>query len=685
MVKSIEPQVANWGNRQIEDLNWPAWPEQTLTDKQIVEALAKSPSKQGGEGGGRPDHTIMLTNGAKTIPVFVEYKGTKGKLEKLSKQDLVVLRNDKNEFDYTRVISKYAVNGAAYYARNVVIDTIYKEVLAVGVNGFATNEDDSTTYEVTAYVVNAVTPELPILLGRFSDLSFLHKNNMTDLFQQIADVQTDPDELHAKQLEDEARLDAVLKGLNQFFHEETKITVSQRIKIVTASIMAGIGVKDTDGMYTVSPLDPSALAGSREDGETDGDRMYAKVKNFLKKTSGGVIPAKKQEQVLNSLKQVLIYSNLQVVDKSSGTSPLRDAYQKVYENLIPAYNMTGTMDFTGKLFNVMNDWVDIPDGGANDVVLTPRFVTDVMARMVGVNKNSYVWDWALGSGGFLISAMNLMLEDAKNTITSPAELIEKQLHIKSRQLLGIEKLADVYVLAVLNMILMGDGSSNILNEDSLLDFDGKYAYSEDDEDFPANVFLLNPPYSAPGKGMIFVENALAKMTGGKAAVIIQDSAGSGQATEFNKRVLQNNRLIASIKMPGDLFKASVQTSIYVFEVGVPHEKDSVVRFIDFREDGYKRSNRKKASTNLVDTGTAKERYAELARLVKNGSHGAVYYKFGDGYYEDTIDPTKGNDWNVDDHIIRDVTPTQDDFGKVVGEYLVWDITQMLLHDSNDGE
>lgn len=235
------------------------------------------------------------------------------------------------------------------------------------------------------------------------------------------------------------------------------------------------------------------------------------------------------------------------------------------------------------------------------------------------------------------------------------------------------------------MILMGDGSSNILNEDSLLDFDGKYAYSEDDEDFPANVFLLNPPYSAPGKGMIFVENALAKMTGGKAAVIIQDSAGSGQATEFNKRVLQNNRLIASIKMPGDLFKASVQTSIYVFEVGVPHEKDSVVRFIDFREDGYKRSNRKKASTNLVDTGTAKERYAELARLVKNGSHGAVYYKFGDGYYEDTIDPTKGNDWNVDDHIIRDVTPTQDDFGKVVGEYLVWDITQMLLHDSNDGE
>lgn len=491
MKRSIEPQVTGWGNRQIEQLGWErAWPEQTLTDKQIIAALSKNLSKQGGEGGGRPDYTIIITNGAKTIPVFIEYKGTKGKLEKLSKKELVVLRNAKGEFDFTRVISKYAVNGAAYYARNVVVDTAYTEVLAVGVNGFTTDEDGVTTYEVSAYIVNSDNPGLPIALGRFSDLSFLSKQNMDQLFQQIADAQLDPDELHAKHLEDEARLDKVLKDLNQFLHETTKITVSQRIKVVTAAIMAGIGVKDDEGGYNVSPLLPNTLTGSSEDGETDGDRIYAKVKNFLKKTSRGAIPPKKQEQVLNSLKQVLVFSNLQVVDKNSGTSPLRDAYQKIYENLIPAYNMTGTMDFTGKLFNVMNDWVDIPDGGANDVVLTPRYVTDVMARMVGVNKNSYVWDWALGSGGFLISAMNLMLEDAKRTIDSPSELAKKQLQIRSRQLLGIEKLADVYVLAVLNMILMGDGSSNILNEDSLLDFDGKYAYSDNDEYFPANIFCL---------------------------------------------------------------------------------------------------------------------------------------------------------------------------------------------------
>lgn len=61
----------------------------------------------------------------------------------------------------------------------------------------------------------------------------------------------------------------------------------------------------------------------------------------------------------------------------------------------------------------MNSWVDIPDGGANDVVLTPRYITNFMAELTQVNMNSYVWDWALGSGGFLISAMNRMISQAQ--------------------------------------------------------------------------------------------------------------------------------------------------------------------------------------------------------------------------------------------------------------------------------
>ena len=72
-------------------------------------------------------------------------------------------------------------------------------------------------------------------------------------------------------------------------------------------------------------------------------------------------------------------------------------------------------------------------------------------------------------------------------------------------------------------------------------------------------------------------------------------------------------------MPIDLFvgKSSVQTNVYVFRVGEAHQKDDVVKFIDFSNDGYTRSNRKKASCNLFDTDNAKGRYQEV--VVENQS------------------------------------------------------------------
>ena len=87
------------------------------------------------------------------------------------------------------------------------------------------------------------------------------------------------------------------------------------------------------------------------------------------------------------------------------------------------------------------------------------------------------------------------------------------------------------------MILMGDGSSKILNLDSLKDFDGN---------FPANVFVLNPPYSAAGNGMIFVEAALEKMKSGYAAIIIQNSAGTGKAIANANQILTSFILVFSM-------------------------------------------------------------------------------------------------------------------------------------------
>ena len=224
----------------------------------------------------------------------------------------------------------------------------------------------------------------------------------------------------------------------------------------------------------------------------------------------------------------------------------------------------------------------------------------------------------MGSSGFLVSAMEIMIDDATRKIKDQEALAEKINNIKQNQLLGIEILGNIYILAVLNMILMGDGSSNIICGDSHKEVPKFIEKSSGN--FPANVFLLNPPYSGTGngKGLKFVEEALSHMESGYAAVLIQENAGSGQGDGYSQKILQKNTLIASIHMPVDLFigKASVKSAIYLFKVNSPHEEDCEVIFIDFSKDGYLRQNRSKSTqkVNLRNVDYALERYDEVAAI-----------------------------------------------------------------------
>ena len=272
-----------------------------------------------------------------------------------------------------------------------------------------------------------------------------------------------------------------------------------------------------------------------------------------------------------------------------------------------------------------------------------------------------------------------MIEDAEKNINSPQIAQEKIAEIKIKQLLGIEKRSDIYLLAVLNMILMGDGSTNILHKDSLRDYTGNYEQGSDkDKSFPANVFLLNPPYSAAGKGFIFVEKALGRMTSGRAVILIQENAGSGNGLPYTKELLKRNTLIASIHM-ADIFrgKAGVQTAVYVFEVGKAHDVNQIVKFIDMSNDGYSRQNRKKSSldVNLRNTDHANERYDEVVAIM-NGTKRLTNLYSDAEVIEDTI-TLDGNDWTFSQHKKIDTIPTEADFMKVVSEYLAWEVGQVL--------
>ena len=673
--KSIEPNIADLANGWLKSYKLDYRLEQASLNTEIDKALDDYYSKNGGIGGNRPDVKLLLqsSKNGRYYPVLIEYKGHKDKLEKLDADGNVENRNAKNEPIFKN-INGYAVNGAVHYANAVLHHTSYTDIIAVGMTGYK-DEQGEIRYEIGVYYVSKSNLGVGQRVGDFNDFSFLAAEHFEDFISQVEELSLTPEELDRLKEKREKEIDASLTKLNnEIYKNEKGLGENDRVYLVAAAIIATIGIPGK-----VAPLEKSDLKSSNERGWRDGDILVRKIESFLEEKA---LPKEKKEMILRTLSNTLLTENINKVH--SGETQLKRVFTKIVDDLGIYYKIGLTTDFTGKLFNEMYSWLGFTQDKLNDVVLTPSYVATLLAKLARVNKDSYVWDFATGSAGLLVAAMNEMLIDAKNSIDSPQELREKEAQIKAEQLLGLELLSSVYMLAILNMILMGDGSSNILNKDSLTDFDGKYGFGKTDHKFPADAFILNPPYSASGNGMNFVERALNMMEKGYAAIIIQNSAGSGKAREINRRILQNNTLLASIKMPLDLFigKSSVQTNIYVFKVGEPHEKDETVKFIDFSNDGYTRTNRKKASNNLKDTGNARGRYEELVQLVRFGKKKLNIFSEKE-YYEGTIDPKNGADWNQTAPI--DTRPTLDDFKKTVSDYLAWEVSNLLKRGSGQND
>lgn len=676
---SKEEQVELYAKQQLLDAGVKFKFKTDNVNDEIEDALSKAESKSGGKGKNIPDIKILLQMPDHSfMPVMIEVKGTKGKLEKRTEMGALSLYTDKGVKDYAS-IKNFAVNGALHYAESIIKYTkSYKEVIAIGYNGYA-SENGKLYTELGVYFVSQENMLIPKKIGDYSDLSFLAQDHLPQLSTAIHNLQLSEDERERQTVDFENQIVKVLKDLNQQMHDNLNIKAEHRVQLVCGMIMAGLGAEN------VAPLRVEELNGDSGTYSNDGIKLLNKIKEFLENKQ---LPQEKKHTINQLFEQIIREKNMYT--PIDGASPIKSVYMCVVDDIMPIFQSAKHLDFTGAMFNEFYSWLPFrPGDDKNDVVLTPRYVTEFMARLCRVNMDSYVWDYTAGSGGFLVAAMKLMIQDARERIKSPKELRQKEDHIKLFQLLGIELRPDIYMLAVLNMILMGDGSSHILNENSL-EYNGKYKQAiadEKDKDFPANVFLLNPPYSASGSGLVFVEKALEKMNSGYAAVLIKENAGAGQAKEYAQRILKHSTLLASIHMTEKLFigKASVQTAIYLFEVGQPHDVQQKVKFINFVEDGYKRANRKKASNsvNLSDDDHAKERYDEVVNRILNRSVTDSYLKPED-YIEDTI-TLNGDDWTFSQHRKIDSIPTYEDFAKVVKDYLAWRVGEIIKSEDSLGK
>lgn len=278
-----------------------------------------------------------------------------------------------------------------------------------------------------------------------------------------------------------------------------------------------------------------------------------------------------------------------------------DILRFIRDKILPYINERSTMgqDLLNLFFTTFNKYVGKDD---KNQAFTPDHIVHFMCKVVGVNRNSVVLDPCCGSGAFLVRAMTEALDDCS---TKKEKDQVKDLHI-----FGIEKYKDVFGLASTNMLIHGDGKSNVRQGDC-------FALGSWIEENNIDTVLMNPPYNAtlrdcnpelakkwegkkedPTKGLHFVYYVASKVKKGKLACLLPLQCAIGSSKEialFKRKMLAEHTLDAVFTLPPDMFHpgASANACCMVFNLGVRHDKAPIKEtfFGYYKEDGFiKRKN-----------------------------------------------------------------------------------------------
>lgn len=221
------------------------------------------------------------------------------------------------------------------------------------------------------------------------------------------------------------------------------------------------------------------------------------------------------------------------------------------------------------------------DDGSLGIVLTPQHIASLFCEIAQLDTESVVLDNCCGTGGFLVAAMSKMVVAAKGN----KRTIDR---IKAKQILGIEYQNHIFNLCVSNMIIHGDGKSNIWNGDCFKLIDNL-------KPFKPNVALLNPPYNDVSgiDELVFIENALSilEKNGTVVAIIPMRCAlyDKGHGLVLKERILKNHTLDAVMSMPTELFyPKGVVSCVMVFKANVPHDTSGRFKtwFGHWKDDGH---------------------------------------------------------------------------------------------------
>ncbi|MEN2666017.1 HsdM family class I SAM-dependent methyltransferase [Listeria aquatica] len=546
-----------------------------------------------------------------------------------------------------KATSNYAVNGAVHYAKHIVEkSTNFKEVIAIG----ATGSNDARG--VLVYLVSNDGENTAITkIGSLPDWQVLSPVNFDEWYgvNVLGNLSKDQkDELELKKsaakLHEDLRNYASLEG-------ENKATV------VSAILLALDSKKIT----------LEELKGHKR--PTDGARIYRSIKDYMEDKA--ILPEEKRSILLNKFN--FIQTNVALNEKRNDLdmTPLRYFASFLQKNVLDHFKKNTEFDILGNFYGEFVKYGD-SDGNGLGIVLTPKHITSLMVELIQVGREDYVLDPTAGSGAFLISAMNRML---KEPLTNGS--VNTNTHIKQHQLFGIEMQEKMYTVATTNMILRGDGKSNLM----LANMFSKTAddFISDGNKVPITKVLMNPPYSQGSKDnpnlyeINFIKHALdMSAKEGKLAVIVPQSTMTGKSKterEIKKAILENHTLDAVITLNPNTFhgqRAGVQPVIALFTAHRPYPEQKQVKFINFKEDGWV----VKKHLGLQEDGTASDKRKQLIDAI-------LYDIPTETAFMVKSPVTAEDEWLHSYFYFNDSIPTPDAFEKTVQDYLTFKFDQTV--------
>ncbi len=299
-------------------------------------------------------------------------------------------------------------------------------------------------------------------------------------------------------------------------------------------------------------------------------------------------------------KIVILHENILKDQNVENIKP--DNFEKILsyieKNIVPYINESSYegQDILSFFFTTFNKYTTREDPNQ---AFTPNHISHFMAKVAGIYKTSRILDPTCGSGTFLVQTMTQALSDCETDAERNA--------IKKNQIYGIEFDKDVYGLATTNMLIHGDGNSNIR-------FGSCFDMGDWIETAKIDVVLMNPPYNAsknqvtekfsktwgktikdPSKGFCFVEFIADKVGKGRLITLLPMSCAlaakkNSVIRNFKQKMLEKHTLDAVFSFPNEMFYpgASAVACCMVFDLGKPHKDDKETFFGYFKDDGFEK-------------------------------------------------------------------------------------------------